>query len=157
METIVELEGIYREYKLERDVNGNLHWVIYDHRADQGTTYSIGTFNDRMLKEFARQILVYLWRKNRPVHVGPEFIKTTKGQKTGLLKGIWNYFTKGPVAVLDTYSCYCSNCDKDTEHDYHSSGHVRDSSYDKKKCLVCQWTAWGSHDHEPPTGAASSK
>ncbi len=40
-------------------------------------------------------------------------------------------------------SRYCDNCDRDTTHDSHDSGHERDSSQDYRKCLVCGFERWG--------------
>jgi transcriptional regulator NrdR family protein len=38
---------------------------------------------------------------------------------------------------------YCPNCDKDTQQRYVDSEHERDSSQDRRECLVCHWTYSG--------------
>lgn len=41
---------------------------------------------------------------------------------------------------------YCPFCEKDTQHEYISAGHERDSSHDKETCLVCGAYRYGASD-----------
>ena len=38
---------------------------------------------------------------------------------------------------------YCSHCDKDTKQEVYETGHERDASQDRFKCLECNYTKYG--------------
>ncbi len=46
---------------------------------------------------------------------------------------------------------FCDNCQADTKHDVHESGHERDGQNDSWTCLVCGWWYSGyTGKYEPP-------
>lgn len=45
----------------------------------------------------------------------------------------------------------CPNCKKETPHALRDGGHERDSSADRKECLVCGWYSLGMFSgYRPP-------